>query len=329
MDTKTPKISLIIPVYRVEKYLDRCLASVSAQTYPNFETILVDDGSPDRCGAICDAYAATRENVIVIHQENQGLSAARNSGMKVATGAYYAFLDSDDFISPDYLAYLMRLIVESGAEISVGAFRVFFSQEEPKDANDEMQRLVYSREQALEAMLYGKGFGVSACGKCYRADLFSDISYPVGKNFEDLATTYRLFEKAERVAFGNKQIYYYRHTRESITEGTLKQKNFEAGLEAADAMLKEIEMHYPSVISAARYRYAQNNISFLKNILWNSKENRAYFKILKKRVAPIKRSVLKDPNADNLIKLKLFVMTFGYYSTNLFMRCIVWAKQFI
>ena len=134
-----PLVSVIVPIYNVEQYLRRCIDSVLAQTYTNYELILVDDGSPDACGKICDEYAARNPKIKVIHQKNQGLSAARNNAVPKSNGEYITFIDSDDFVSKDYLQYLVSLIQKYDAQISAGGFVYQYENRELKQPKDETE----------------------------------------------------------------------------------------------------------------------------------------------------------------------------------------------
>ena len=191
----TPLISVIVPVYRVEEYLERCVKSILSQTYKNLEVILVDDGSPDQCPAICDACAEKDARVKVIHQENKGLSGARNAGINAASGEYLAFVDSDDYVSPHFIEELYQLLQDTGCAIG-------------------QCRFSYVKGDGLVEE------GVVAWNKLYRAELFKEtgIRYPEGRIHEDEATTYRLFHEAKKLAFLDRVLYgYYTENGGSIT----------------------------------------------------------------------------------------------------------------
>ena len=322
-----PKVSLIIPVYKVEKYLPRCLESVAAQTYDNFETILVDDGSPDRCGKMCDAFAAAHENVIVIHQENQGLSGARNNGLEIATGEYVAFIDSDDYVSEDYIEYLVNLIVEYGTDISVGGISAFFFNREPVLKKKREESRKFSRIESIKRMLYGKGFVVSACGKCYRRSLFSEVQYPEGKLFEDLDTTYKLFSKTDAIAYGSRFIYFYRQREESIMHQSLTEKMIEDGLDAAENVIRFMKDNIPEAEAAARSRHALEIVKFAARVTKNNEENREMFRYLRDKLKPIAREVLCDREVPWLTKLKIVAICMGYFPTCILMRAIDFSKK--
>lgn len=227
-----PTISVIVPVYNVEKYIHRCVDSILSQTFQDFELILVDDGSLDNCGAICDKYAAKDSRIRVIHKENGGLSSARNAGIDAARGDYLFFMDSDDVIHPDCLRILMECISQTGAEIALGEFARFEGEMPSADSyavwdedftcksNLETLQGFFDGRESLHSL-------VSACCKLWHRSLFDDIRFPVGRLFEDEFTTYQLYYKAEKVASPNIVLYYYFVNDDGITRNLTLQKRFD------------------------------------------------------------------------------------------------------
>lgn len=205
-----PLISIIVPVYRVEAYLGRCVESLLAQTYERLEILLVDDGSPDGCPGICEAYAKKDPRVRVIHQENAGLSGARNTGIEAAGGAYLAFVDSDDYVSADFIRILYELIRETGSAISQCRFD--YVQGGPIRSKEAGAYRIYQGEGLME-QLYGPEaeatYFVVAWNKLYRRELFERIRYPKGRIHEDEATTYRLFHEGEQLVSTGQALYGY------------------------------------------------------------------------------------------------------------------------
>ena len=217
----TPLISVIVPVYRVEEYLERCVKSILSQTYKNLEVILVDDGSPDQCPAICDACAEKDVRVKVIHQENKGLSGARNAGIDAASGEYLAFVDSDDYVSPHFIEELYQLLQDT--DCAIGQCRFSYVKGDGLVEEGDSAFCIYRGESLME-QLYGPEEKatcfVVAWNKLYRAELFKEtgIRYPEGRIHEDEATTYRLFHEAKKLAFLDRALYgYYTENGGSIT----------------------------------------------------------------------------------------------------------------
>lgn len=207
-------ISIIVPVYKTEPYLRKCLDSIVQQTYKNLEIILVDDGSPDNCGKISDAYAALDPRIKVIHQQNEGLSAARNAALKIASGEYIGFVDSDDWIDADMFEMLYDGVLKYRAQIAIcGCYYVKgnkYREEREKDIT------LYGREEALHHLILNETFTNHVWNKLFKKELFEGVYFPYGRTFEDIATTYKLFEKAEKVVFLNSSKYYYLQRDDSI-----------------------------------------------------------------------------------------------------------------
>ncbi len=203
------KLFFVVPVYKVEKYLSRCVDSILAQTYENIEIVLVDDGSPDDCPKMCDAYGETYENIKVIHKENGGLSDARNAGIlyvrEVAEEEdYITFVDSDDYIHPEYAEKMIALCEEQNASLvqcsyEKGSAESFTPTKRPSNV------VVVSAEEAL----LGYTLKSQICAKLFRAKLFSDVLFPMGVINEDEFVTYRVVYQAEKIVFTDEKLYYY------------------------------------------------------------------------------------------------------------------------
>lgn len=219
-------ISVIIPVYEVEQYLRRCVDSVINQTYKNLEIILVDDGSPDNCGKICDEYAVKDSRIKVIHKENGGLSSARNAGIDVAQGAYLSFVDSDDYINEQFIERLYDLLKEYDADIAQCDY-VKTAGEIPENISHENID-IFDNLGALDAMYCINGVQmVIVCNKLFKKSLFENMRFPLGKIHEDEATTPLLLYRSERIVKTNRQMYYYYVNDESITNRKFSEKRLD------------------------------------------------------------------------------------------------------
>lgn len=211
-----PEISVIVPVYKVEAYLPRCVESLMSQTYKDFEIILVDDGSPDTCPVMCDAYAKKYSNIHALHKENGGLSDARNAGMTAAKGEYVTFVDSDDYVHPAYLEMLMQGI-RQGADFSVCGFTEVYDGNGIEDLDtSRISAACVNAKEGLVEILYQGFHDVSAWGILLPASLARKYPFPKGKLFEDLYTTYKFYLAAETVAFIRVPLYYYYQRKGSI-----------------------------------------------------------------------------------------------------------------
>ena len=212
------RISVIVPVYNVERYLRQCVDSVLAQSYRDLEVILVDDGSSDACPAICDAYASQDERVKVIHKPNGGLSDARNAALDIASGDLIGFVDSDDFIAPDMYERLACAMERESADIACCGHVEYDSRVLQTDMKTfgVASVMALSGGEATRLLLYDKELQNYVWNKLFRAHLWEGVRFPVGQRFEDVNTTYKLFEKAKRCVLLPDTLYYYRVRADGI-----------------------------------------------------------------------------------------------------------------
>lgn len=245
-----PLISVIVPVYKVEPYLDRCVASIVSQTYQNLEIILVDDGSPDNCGAMCDAWAARDSRIHVIHKENGGLSDARNAGMKLASGQLIGFVDSDDWIEPDMFGLLYANMMEHDSEVSACGIRMEFEDGTPARMLTEQGMYLFNTEEALRALVEDTVLKPTVCDKLYRAELVRQIAFPVGKCHEDVFWSNQVFMRAKRVSVVDTPCYHYLQRRSSIMGAAFSLKRLDA-LEAHLQMIAFLRQNYPQLVYPA------------------------------------------------------------------------------
>ena len=209
-------VSVVIPVYKVEKYLSECVESVTGQTYEDIQIILVDDGSPDLCGKICDRYAERDPRVLVIHKENGGLSDARNVGMKESTGEFIYFLDSDDRIEPDTVERLVEAQRRTDADLVFSGFYYSYPNREDRAEDRFGAERLFTNAEAMQALAEGS-IQTFAWGKLVRAAIAKRYEFPVGKLFEDHFWTHRVLEDAKRVGFAAGEFVHYRQREDSIT----------------------------------------------------------------------------------------------------------------
>lgn len=237
------KVSVIVPVYKVEKYLDRCVQSIINQTYKNLEIILVDDGSPDNCPKMCDDYSKKDNRIIVIHKQNGGLSDARNFGLDIATGDYITFVDSDDFLSINFIEKLVELSKKYNAEIVSCGIQRF--KDRLIENNEEIKINTYTKNDAIINSFKTNFYEfVVAWGKLYKKEIFNDLRYPVGKIHEDEFICHRIFDKINKFVTTSEKLYYYYENPNSITGVgyRLKRINY---LEALEDRVKFFKENYP------------------------------------------------------------------------------------
>lgn len=243
-----PLISVIVPVYKVEKYLDRCIQSMTEQTYSNLEIILVVDGSPDTSSAICDAWAAKDSRIRVIHKENGGAGLARNDALDIAKGELIGFVDSDDYIAPDMYETLYGLL-RQGADISECGY---VTTEDDHVAFDEVGDVtIYTAEQAMACNIQDTVFRQLIWNKLYRREMVGDIRFPVGRKIDDEFFTYKVLGNAKKLALTTKRCYAYRQQPYSVMHQKNPVKAME-GIQAKQERLAYIQKNYPDLENQAK-----------------------------------------------------------------------------
>lgn len=244
-------ISVIVPVYKVEPYLDRCVQSIVDQTYRNLEIILVDDGSPDNCGAMCDAWAEKDSRIKVVHKANGGLSDARNAGLAVAAGQYIAFVDSDDWVAPEMYQLLLDRLVDDHSDISACGVEMVYENGTPSQSLTCSGCRLLSQEQAMAAVIDESWLKQPVWYKLYKAKQIKDVPFPVGKYHEDVFWTYQIVAKAASVSVFDTPCYYYLQRNNSIMGTEFSEKR----LDAVDAKCQRIDFlrqKFPALVPIAR-----------------------------------------------------------------------------
>ena len=280
-----PEISVIVPVYKVEAYLSRCVDSILAQTFRDFEVILVDDGSPDSCGEMCESYACRDSRVRVIHQENGGLSAARNTGIDWAFGhsdsRYLAFVDSDDYIAPEYLQRLFDAAERTGCSISVCGIAKTAGESLPR-TEEEAPLVMEAEDYYCSEEIHG-GVTMVAWNKLYDRSLFETLRYPKGKLHEDEFTTYRAVYQAEKVAVLTAPMYGYFQNAAGIMQAKWSPKRLHA-LEAVEQQIDFAKKeNHPRLLNKAVEQYVFTADAQLTQALADP-GYRSYGKLLRKKL---------------------------------------------
>lgn len=251
-------ISVIIPVYNVENYLEKCVKSVIGQTYKNLEIILVDDGSKDNSGSMCDELAKLDNRIKVIHKANGGLSDARNHGLQIAKGDYIGFVDSDDYIADDMFETMHKIITENNADISIVSFYEIY-KDKVIGVRDSGNLEIMNKLEAMKELLIDRKIQSYAWNKLFKKELFSDLQFPTGKNFEDIATTLLLFEKSEKVVLLEEPKYYYLRRDNSII-GVKNTKTYTDYLEVIYDKYIYLKDKYPEIEIYNVFNYVINMI---------------------------------------------------------------------
>lgn len=299
-------VSIIIPVYNVEKYLDKCVSSVIDQTYTNLEIILVDDGSTDSSGKLCNKWSKCDKRIKVYHKKNGGLSDARNVGIENATGNYICFIDSDDAVSNFYIETLYNNLVKYNCEISICSYSFVGEENIELSSKEREYARVYSNEKALKNMLYQKKINNSAWGKLFDIKLFKNVRYPVGKIYEDVSTIYKTFLKSNRICVSSCKYYFYTK-REGSISSTWSNKTLDI-IDNVKDMENDLKK-YEKYNNACNSRVLNADYFVIRQLPLN--EN---YEIYNKLYADIKKRrffVLFDINSRLKTKIGIIISYFG------------------
>lgn len=244
-----PVISVIVPVYKVEKYLDKCVRSIVDQTYRDLEIILVDDGSPDRCGAMCDAWAAKDSRIRVVHKQNGGLSDARNAGMAVATGEYMGFIDSDDHIAPDMYRLLLERMTADGSDIAACGVEMVFEDGTPSRMLTPAGTHVLDNSRAMAAIIREDLLKQPVWYKLYKTGLIRELPFAAGKYHEDVFWSWQAMARSKKVSVFDTPCYFYLQRSGSIMGERFSEKRLDS-IEAKCLRHAYLAAHYPELVPA-------------------------------------------------------------------------------
>ena len=310
MDNGNGLISIIVPVYNVEKYLRKCIESIINQTYENLEIILIDDGSTDESGEICDEVKNKDKRIIVIHKKNGGLSDARNVGIDNANGKYITFIDSDDYVEKNYIELLYNTISQYDADMSIVSHRVIYE----KNNIDKSTGKVFcaTKQEILKMLLYDNGIDTSAWGKLYKETLFKDVKFPVGRLFEDSATIYKLIDKSEKIAVCSKPVYNYIIRNNSISNEKFSEKKLDLIL-STEEMTNYIKNKYPELEKACDRRLMYAYLSTLTQLAKSKVKNKKMQRKLMEYISKNRKEVLKDKNIPQRDRIGLLSTVLGFH----------------
>lgn len=302
-------ISIVVPVFNVEKYLPRCMETILNQSYDNYEVILVDDGSTDGSSRLCDEYAQKNNNVRVLHKNNGGLSSARNVGIQMAKAELITLVDSDDFISEDYLEYLYGLMVRYDADMACASHLFVYGFDRPHYKETVPKEEVLDTEKALERICYTS---VGANKILYKKEVLLKHPYPEGRLYEDLATTYKLIAECHKIAFSNKILYFVIKRMGSITNSNFNEHQYDA-FWAADNQLQYITENYPSAVVAAKVRCIMAGLTLLNMLISQECDDaKIQFKRIHTYMKPYIWTVIMRSKASLNIKLSSLAVWLGY-----------------
>lgn len=304
-------VTIIVPVYNVEKYLDRCINSLLDQTYEELEILLIDDGSNDSCHEICDNFSKRNKKIHVIHKKNGGLASARNTGIEQAKGKYITFVDGDDYVTPFYVENLVNAITKHKSDLAVSMFvNVVDGDEDKKDkgSNQLINYRTTNSERCLADMLYQRGIETSAPGKLYLRSQIEDLRFPDGKLYEDIMYTTTMISRAKRIAIIDNVDYLYYQRSGSIQYQSFNKRKMDC-IWHSRLMIDFIYEKYQNLQNAAYIRYfgALCNIYFQipkegfeeeKELIWND-------------IKKYRQNVLKDINSRKKSKIAALLSYLG------------------
>lgn len=311
-------ISVIVPIYNVENLLIKCVDSIINQTFKNLEIILVDDGSPDNCGKMCDDYALKDERIIVIHKKNGGLSSARNAGIDIAKGEYLMFVDSDDYVEYNFCEKAYQIIKDNN--VTCASFGFFEHKKNITRAlGTKNPRIINAEEGILSVITSNEVIYNLAWNKIYNRSLFYRIRYPEGKLFEDQGTTYKLFDAAGIIYVDSSPLYHYVRREDSITAGnntgdTSSSRDFNDIYDSWYERLMFIETKYPNIKRDAIKQIVQLIVKAYHVLSWG--KNKPLIRKFEKFLTAYKEDVLLLNNNSKWIKA--YYYNFGIY------RILLW-----
>lgn len=293
-------ISVIIPVYNSARYLPKCLDSIINQTYQNLEIICINDGSTDNSVKILQNYTKKDPRIKILNQKNAGLSTARNSGIKAATGKYITFVDSDDQIKPTMLKDMISTLQDSHADIAVCSFKEIYPNGKITHFNKNHPKKAYNTASALKAMLKEEGFMVSATMKLFPTKYFKNVKFPVGKLHEDVGTTYKLIMQAPKIVFLPNEYYIYNHHNNSIIKSKFDARKLDL-ITLTDQMCDDIDQKYPALKNVTNERRMRARFSILRQIPLQNLETKNLVKYLKTH----RTYITQNPEATKADKIAL------------------------
>lgn len=301
-------VSIIVPVYNVEKYIDKCIQSILNQTFQDYEVILVDDGSTDNSGKVCDTYRLDSK-IKVIHKENGGLSDARNVGLDVCRGDYVLFIDSDDYVKDDYVETLVNIAHSADADLVISHYINVYEEKLPESEDVNKTFQLITKSECYRRMLLQNGIDVSSVAKLYRSTILKKIRYTKGRLYEDIDVIDKIIEESHQIAVTDYVGYYYLQRTGSIMYGEFNEKRL-ALLESAEHLLQLMKEKYPENIDAAIRRYVYCNF----HLLGRSIVDRKYIiisKQLRKNILKYKRNIFFEKIFNRKERMATIILLLG------------------
>ncbi len=301
-------VTVIVPVYNVENYLRKCLNSIISQSYTNLEVLLIDDGSTDTSGKLCDEYAVIDSRIRVFHKVNGGLSSARNMGLDNMTGEYIIFIDSDDYFAEDAIGDLVKAIVKYQADLSFGEVRMVDETGATicERGKKTYKETILTSKQTMTEICLNRLTGVSACGKLYKASLFENIRYPVGRLYEDAYTTPEIVLRSQKAVFINRTIIFWVQRSNSIMHRKVTEEDFIV-FNTLENLIKLVDSNYPALHNDAVVRLVNDTFwTIMMRLVYNDDYLLRARKI-RKRYRKYWVSALKHPGLSYGKKIQVLI----------------------
>ena len=290
-----PEISIIVPVYNIELYVGRCLKSIITQSFSNFEVIVIDDGSTDSTGKICDEYMGIDSRIKVVHKEHKGVSAARNEGLKMSQGKYLSFVDGDDWLDKDMYKKLYALILETHSDIAISNLG---REVNGKIINKQQKYFIKEMDnvEAMRQIFKGELYRFSLCNKLFKKSCFKNIEFPQGRIHEDLTTTYKVFGNCDKAVYVNYIGYIYVKRENSILTSPYNENRLDLFI-SWDEIFAYIEENYPQIDELVIESYAYGCIDHIYYILDqvnDKKEKMFYLTFIKSHIGRHYKTIMKN-----------------------------------
>lgn len=306
---KQPLISVIIPVYNLENYIEKCLDSVLSQTYKNLEILVVDDGSTDSSPSICDKYSQSDSRIQVFHIDNGGAAHARNIALEKMTGEFVTFVDGDDYIDSTYIEKLYNNMTDKNADISICKW-IDVYEDSNATAIPETYTKTFDTASGLEALMYQVDYDSAMWVKLYKSNLFEGITFPEGNLYEDLAIIYKIFERAKTIAYTDYAGYFYLLRSTGTTLIKFKPKKMDL-IDVLDEMETYLLTKYPELNLPVYSRKVRANFHIYLQIP-RTKEYKTYRKRIENNIKAVRKYVISDKKARRGTKFALFITYFGF-----------------
>lgn len=308
------KVSILVPVYNSSEYLKKCVESILNQTYENIELVLVDDGSTDSSRDIIEEFKNKDNRVKPVFIENNGVANARNVAVDNATGEYFIYVDSDDWIEQDYIEKLYNLIIKENADIVVGNCVNYIEKTDTYKHKDFgiCENRIYNKYEAVEMLMYHNFLRHSPWGKLYKKQVFDGMRFPIGYHYEDLALIYKLFLKSEKIVYTPIEKYVYRVREGSIVHRQLSENDLKAILNYSEEIVEFLGKEAPQIVNSGKYSLLMHSVKILSNIKFN-KYNKKYINRIMNYFKQYRRNVIKDKKANYKYKIFFVMSYFGRY----------------